>query len=107
MMSGYFLVRSKPGGLMIQPCTRAPPLETYQTVSVEPSRMRSRTSAFTLVSRVTGERAPAFTLNRATSGGFVASERTPTAVKSRATDASDTIWSPSVTLRLPPRRPAK
>src|SRR5207247_3933158 len=103
---GYFLLRSNPGGLMIQPSTRAPPVEAYHTVSVDPSRMRPRTSSFTFVSRVTGARA-AFKLNRAMSGGFAASERTPTPVRSRAIDDSDSIWSPSVTLRLPPRRPAK
>src|SRR2546426_1150395 len=59
MMSGYFFVRSKLGGLMIQPSTRAPPVETYQMGSVAPRWMRSRTSAFTVVSRATGCARPA------------------------------------------------
>src|SRR6266498_4464331 len=68
--------------------------------------MRSRTSALTLVSRVIGDR-PARTLKRTTSGGSFASDRMPAALKSRATDDSESICTPSVTRRLPPRTPAK
>src|SRR6267378_2760943 len=105
MSSGYFLVRSNPGGLMIQPCTFAPPLEVYQIASSAPSLMPCSTSAFTFVRRLIG--CARRRLNRTTSGGSSGSVRTPTALKSRDTDESDSICSPSVTRRLPPRTPAK
>src|SRR5256885_3095079 len=84
MISGYFLVRSNPGGLMIHPSTRVPPVDVYHRSSTDPSRIPCSTSAFTFVRRLIGwgwRR-----LNRTTSGGSSASERTPTALKSRDTD---------------------
>ena len=101
-MSGYFLAASKPGGLTIQPWTRAPPLDPYQISSTDASRLLPMMSSFTSVKRVRAGAGVFFTSIRTTSAGCCGSLRTPTATSVRDNEFSETTCAPCVTSRTPP-----